>query len=167
MISMIAAIGQNREIGKDNDLIWHLPDDMRFFKETTKNKVVIMGRKNFESLPPKWKPLPNRINLIISRNPDYDAMGCEVFTSLEESLERAQKLTQDEIFIIGGGQIYKLGLPHADKMYLTEIHESFDADAFFPEWDESIWEEVSRTPHPTDEKHKHSFDFVTYTKQEK
>ncbi len=164
MISMIAAIGQNREIGKDNDLIWHLPDDMRFFKDTTKNKVVIMGRKNFESLPPKWKPLPNRINLIISRNPDYDAMGCEVFTSLEESLERAQKLTQDEIFIIGGGQIYELGLPYANKMYLTEIHESFDADAFFPAWDESIWKEISRVPHPTDEKHKHPFDFVTYTK---
>ncbi len=161
-ISMIAAVAKNRVIGKDNDLVWHLPDDMKFFKDTTKDHVVIMGRKNFESLPPKWKPLPNRTNLIISRNAKYDALGCKVFTSLEACLEYVKTLNQDEIFIIGGGQIYKLGLELADRMYITEIDAEFDGDAFFPEWDKSLWNEVSRKHHAKDERHEFAFDFVTY-----
>ncbi len=165
-ISMIAAVAENRVIGKDNDLVWHLPDDMKYFKDTTKESVVIMGRKNFESLPPKWKPLPNRTNLIISRNAEYDALGCKVFTSLEASLEYAKTLQQEEIFIIGGGQIYNLGLETADRMYITEIHASFEGDAFFPEWDKSSWREVSRIHHPTDERHEYSFDFVIYDRIE-
>ncbi|MCR9253308.1 MAG: dihydrofolate reductase [bacterium] len=161
-ISMIAAVAKNRVIGKDNDLVWHLPDDMKFFKDTTKDHVVIMGRKNFESLPPKWKPLPNRTNLIISRNAGYDALGCKVFTSLENCFDYVKTLNQEEVFIIGGGQIYKLGLELADRMYITEIDAEFDGDAFFPEWDKSMWSEVNRSHHAIDEKHEFAFDFVTY-----
>ncbi len=161
-ISMIAAIGQNLVIGKDNDLIWHLPDDMKFFMQKTSGHHVVMGRKNFESIPEKYRPLPNRVNIIITRQTDYQAEGALVVHSLDESLKIAEEAGEKEVFIIGGGEIYSLGLEKADVLYLTEIHESFDGDAFFPEFDRKNWEETARTHHMKDSRHAYSFDFVTY-----
>ena len=164
-ISMIAAVAENFVIGKDNDLVWRLPDDMKFFMEKTTGHHVIMGRKNFESLPPKYRPLPNRTNIIITRQEDYEAPGAHVVHSLKNALEIASKNNEKEAFIIGGGEIYKIGLDVADTMYLSEIHEIFEGDAYFPEFDKSKWKEIERIAHPVDHKHKHPFDFVTYKKK--
>ena len=163
-ISMIAAMGQNRVIGKDNDIPWHLPDDFQYFKKTTEGHYVLMGRKNYESLPPKFKPLPNRPNVVITRNESYDAPGTEVVNSLEGAIEIARKNNEEEVFIIGGGEIYKLGLAYADTIYLTEINGEFEGQTIFPEFDKSEWKEISREHHSTDERHKYSFDFVIYGK---
>ncbi len=131
-ISMIAAVGKNLELGKNNDLIWHFKEDMKFFKETTMGHPVIMGRKTFESLP---KALPGRRNIVISSNPDYKANGAETVTSINEALEIAKK---EDVFIIGGGRIYKEFLPYADNLYLTEINAVCnDADTYFPRFNKS------------------------------
>lgn len=131
-ISMIAAVGKSLELGKNNDLIWHFKEDMKFFKETTTGHTVVMGRKTFESLP---KALPNRRNIVISSNKDYVAEGAEVVTSLEEALKIIEN---EDAFIIGGGTIYKAFLPYADKLYLTEIDDAcLEADTFFPVFDKS------------------------------
>ncbi len=131
-ISMIAAVGKNLELGKNNDLIWHFKEDMKFFKETTMGHPVIMGRKTFESLP---KALPGRRNIVISSNPDYKADGAETVTSINEALEIAKK---EDVFIIGGGRIYKEFLPYADNLYLTEINAVCnDADTYFPRFNKS------------------------------
>ncbi len=131
-ISMIAAVGKNLELGKNNDLIWHFKEDMKFFKETTMGHPVIMGRKTFESLP---KALPGRRNIVISSNPDYKADGAETVTSINEVLEIAKK---EDVFIIGGGRIYKEFLPYADNLYLTEINAVCnDADTYFPRFNKS------------------------------
>lgn len=132
--SMIAAIGKNSELGKDNDLIWHFKEDMAFFKKVTTGHTVIMGRKTFESLP---KALPNRRNIVISSNHDYVAESAEVITSIDEAIELCKN---DEIFIIGGGKIYELMLPYADKLYLTEIEDTCeDADTYFPEFNKDLY----------------------------
>lgn len=133
-ISMIAAVGKNLELGKNNDLIWHFKEDMKFFKETTMGHPVIMGRKTFESLP---KALPGRKNIVISANPEYKADGAEVVTSVEEAIKLAE--TEDtDAFVIGGGRIYNEFLPYADNLYLTEINaESPDADTYFPDFNKS------------------------------
>lgn len=165
IISMIAAMGTNRAIGKDNDIPWHLPDDFQYFKQTTEGHHVIMGRKNFESLPPRFRPLPNRPNVVITRKDFFDAEGSQVVNSLEEALQIAHENKEPEAFIIGGGQIYQMGLEVADKIYLTEIDGSFDGDTFFPEFDHQLWKETSRLHHPVDEKHKFAFDFVIYEKK--
>lgn len=164
VISMIAAMGTNRVIGKDNDIPWHLPDDFQFFKRTTKGHFVIMGRKNFESLPDRFRPLPDRPNVIITRQQNYQAPGATVVNSLEDALAIAKDQKETEAFIIGGGEIYKMGLPVADKIYLTKIHASFEGDTFFPEFDESRWKELSKEQHPQDERHKFAFDFVIFEK---
>ena len=163
-IAMIAAKTQNNVIGKDNDLPWHLPDDMKFFMQKTTGHHVIMGRKNFESLPPKFSPLPNRTNIIMTRKTDYHPEGTEVVHSLEDALAVAERGGEQEVFIIGGGEIYKLGLDRADILYLTEIKTEMDGDAYFPEIDLDKWKETARTPHTTDDRHKYAFDFVTYVR---
>ncbi|WP_421877178.1 dihydrofolate reductase [Marinoscillum sp.] len=163
-ISMIAAMGQNRVIGKDNDIPWHLPDDFQYFKNTTKGHYVLMGRKNFESLPPRFKPLPDRPNVVITRNKQYQAEGAVVVNSLEQAIEKAKMKDETEAFIIGGGEIYQLGLDLADTIYLTEINGSFEGDTHFPEFDKTIWQETSRQHHPADDRHQFSFDFVVYKK---
>jgi len=162
---MIAAMSKNRVIGKDNDLPWNLPDDFRFFKETTKNHHIIMGRKNWESLPTKFKPLPNRVNLVITRSQNYLAEGATVLPSINLALEIARQNNEDEVFIIGGGEIYRIGLELADKIYLTEIDAEIEGHVTFPEFSSKEWIETSREHHPKDEKHKYNFDFVTYQKQ--
>jgi dihydrofolate reductase len=130
--------------------------------KTTTGHYVIMGRKNYESIPEKYRPLPNRTNVIITRQSEYEAPGAVIVHSMNEALNLAKEAQQEEVFIIGGGEIYSLGLPHADLLYITEIDESFDGDAFFPEVDFSNWGEVSRIHHPADDRHKHAFDFVIY-----
>ena len=133
---MIAAIGKNRELGKDNRLLWHLKEDFQRFKNLTTGNVVIMGRKTYDSLPEKNKPLPNRINIIISRNKSWSPLGSYVFNSLEEAISRAKKFNK-EIFIIGGASVYEQGIKYSDKLYLTVISKEYpDADAFFPDYSE-------------------------------
>ncbi len=164
-VSLIVAVSENGVIGKDNDLIWHLPNDMRFFKETTMGHHVIMGRKNFESIPHKYRPLPNRTNVVITRQSDYKAEGCMVVNSVEAALEVAKQNGDSEPFIIGGGQIYKLALEAnmIDKVYLTKIHHSFEGDTFFPELN-SDWEEINKIENKADEKHSYNYDFITLKK---
>lgn len=164
-ISIIAAIGANHAIGKDNDLVWNLPDDMNFFKRKTSGHTVIMGRLNYDSIPKKWRPLPKRRNIVLTTNRDYTQKGVDVFHNLKSAIESAREAGEQELFIIGGGQIYELGLQYADTMYLTEIKATFEADVFFPEYDKSKWEEIGRIPHDVDEKHAYPFDFVTYNRK--
>ncbi|MEP1033422.1 dihydrofolate reductase [Ekhidna sp.] len=165
IISMIAAMGSNRVIGKDNDIPWHLPDDFKYFKDTTKGHHVIMGRKNWESLPDSFQPLPGRTNIIITRQADYIAKGEKVVESLENALEIAKQNGETEAFIIGGGEIYRMGLEYADQIYLTEINEAFSGQVTFPVFNKSEWIETSRKQHPSDDRHKYSFDFVVYSKK--
>lgn len=161
-ISMIAAMGRNRVIGKDNDIPWHLPDDFQYFKEKTKGHHVIMGRKNWESLPPRFQPLPDRPNIVITRQKDYQAKGAIVVESLEAALAYAKEKNESEAMIIGGGEIYRMGLAFADCIYLTEINGDFEGQVTFPEFDQSQWTETSRNHHSSDSKHLYSFDFVVY-----
>lgn len=161
-ISIIAAIGANYAIGKDNDLIWSLPDDMNFFKTKTNGRTVIMGRLNYHSIPKRWRPLPNRRNIILTTNPEYTEDGVDIFYEMEEAIASAREAGEEELFVIGGGQIYELGLAYADTMYITEIKADFEADVFFPTYDKTEWREVERIPHEVDDKHAYPFDFVTY-----
>ena len=161
MITVIAAIGKNGELGKNNDLVWHLPNDLKRFKEVTAGHHVIMGRKTFESL---GKPLPNRTNIIISRNPDYKADGCIMSSSLEEAITLA-KAGDPNPYILGGAQIYEQAIKIADVLDLTLVDAELDADVFFPEVDTSIWKEVARYDHFIDEKHQYNYSFVTYVKK--
>lgn len=160
MITLIAAAAENNALGKDNDLLWHLPEDFKRFKQITSGHYIIMGRKTFESFP---KPLPNRTHIIITRQEEYLVDGCLVVHSLEKALEIAPQ--NEEIFIIGGAQIYKQALPFADKIDLTRVHIELDADAFFPEFNTSEWNLVFSEKHFKDEKHQYDFTFETYIKK--
>lgn len=135
MISIIAAIGKNRELGKDNKLLWHISEDFKRFKELTMNKVVIMGRKTYESLPEKFRPLPNRVNVVVTRDLNYKNEGIIVCKSIEAALRQAQGKPSKEVFIIGGASIYEQGIKYADKLYLTLVDKEFpEADTFFPDY---------------------------------
>lgn len=161
MISIIVAVANNNVIGKDNTLIWHLPADMKFFKEKTSGHCVITGRKNYESIPEKFRPLPNRTNIVITRQKDYTAPGAIVVNSLEQAIEKAKATNDNELFIIGGAQIYEQSLKFADKIYLTQIHHSFAGDAFFPQLNTNEWKEIERKKGIVDEKNKFAHDFIT------
>ncbi len=154
---LIAATSQNNALGKDNKIIWHLPDDFKRFKELTSGHHIIMGRKTFESFP---KPLPNRTHVVITRQKNYLPEGCIVVNSIEGAFAICPK--NEDVFLIGGAEIYKLGLPFTDKIELTYINETFEADAFFPEIDFSEWKLTNEEFHPKDEKHAHDFSFQTY-----
>ncbi len=163
MIKIImAAKASNNIIGKNNDLVWHLPADLKFFKQTTKGHTLIMGRKTFESLA---NPLPNRHSWVITRNKDYQKEGIEVFHSLESALQAGEKQGLETIFILGGGEIYKQSMDLADKMIITEVHHEFEGDTYFPEIDPTIWQEVDREEHKADEKNKYDFAFVQYERK--
>lgn len=164
IVSAIAALSENRVIGKKNDLPWKLPDDMKFFMNTTKGHHVIMGRKNYDSLKGKFKPLPDRTNIVITRQGELDAPGCVVLHDIAEGLRLANKNGERECFIIGGAEIYQLAMPHTNRLYLTEIKAQIDGDTFFPEINQSEWKEISRQQHPADDKHAYAFDFVVYDK---
>ena len=161
-ISLIAAISQNNVIGKNNDLPWHLPDDMKYFMQTTKGHHVIMGRKNYDSIPEKFRPLPNRINIVVTRQQGLQAPNCIIVNAIEKGLELARQHGETEAFIIGGSEIYHQGFALANRLYLTEIHATIEGDTYFPEFNKKQWKEVSRKHHSTDERHKYSFDFVVY-----
>jgi dihydrofolate reductase len=160
MITLIAAAADNNALGKDNQLIWHLPDDFKRFKEITSGHYIIMGRKTFESFP---KPLPNRTHVIITRQKNYFAEGCIVVNSLESALKACPNT--EENFIIGGAEIYNQSIDFADKIELTRVHNNFDADAYFPEINLNNWEVVFEEFHPEDEKHNVAFTFLTYLKK--
>lgn len=162
IISIIAAVAQNRVIGKNNDLPWSLPDDMKYFTQTTKKHHVIMGRRNYESIPEKYRPLSGRTNIVITRQHDYKAPGCIVVNSLEDALKIPEKSAEEEAFVIGGAEIFSQALPLTQRMYLTEIHSDVDGDVFFPEFKKTEWKEMMRVFHPADERHAYAFDFVVY-----
>lgn len=159
MISLIAAIGKNNELGKGNDLVWKLPADQKFFKDKTSGHAIIMGRKTFESL---GRPLPNRRNIVITRDPKYKQGGIEVVHSLMEAINLAAK-GKEEIFVIGGAEIFKQAMDIADRLYITHIEgEDKDADTFFPEIVPIVWNETSREEHKKDAKHPFAYTFSTY-----
>ena len=160
MITIIAAIGKNGELGKDNDLIWHLPNDLKRFKKVTAGHHVIMGRKTFESL---GKPLPNRTNIVITRNNNFQADGCIIVNSLQQAIDAAKSDLNPHI--LGGAEIYKQAIEIADILDITHVDTTLEADAFFPSIDTSIWQEVSREDHQSDEKHPFNYSFVTYNKK--
>lgn len=159
-LTLIAAAAENNALGKDNDLVWHLPDDFKRFKQITSGHYIIMGRKTFESFP---KPLPNRTHVIISRQKDYTAEGCIVVNSLDDAIAACPQ--DEEVFIIGGGEIYRQSIERADKIELTRVHTSVEADAFFPEIDSNEWELVNEDYHPKDDRHKFDFTYKTYIKR--
>lgn len=165
MISIIVAIGKNNVIGKDNALIWHLPADMKFFKEKTTGHCIITGRKNYESIPEKFRPLPNRTNIVITRQYNYKAPGAIIVGSLEDALKKAKETDDNEIFIIGGAQIFEQSLHLTDTIYLTEIHQEFEGDVFFPPLNPNEWTEIERKKGIVDEKNKFEHDFVTFIRK--
>ena len=167
IISLIVAVAKNRVIGKNNQLIWHLPKDMKFFMDTTIHHPVIMGRKNFESIPEKYRPLKNRDNIIITRNENYTAKGCVIVHSIEDGIKYVKKnLKSDELFIIGGGEIYKkcLEMDIVDRMYITHIETVFDGDTFFPEINRKNWTSETIMEHVKNDKNPHDFNVVRYNK---
>lgn len=160
MVILIVAAAENNAMGKDNDLPWHLPDDFKRFKKLTSGHPIIMGRKTFESLPGM---LPNRTHVIISRRDDYKPEGCLVFESLEKALQSFPK--EQDKFVIGGGEIFKLAIADADMIEMTRIHANVDGDTFFPEIDPIVWKLASAEYHPKDEKHNYEFTFETYVRK--
>ena len=161
VLKAIVAYGENRVIGKDNDLIWHLPDDLKHFKRHTAGKTIIMGRKTWDSLG--GRPLPKRRHIVISRQADFNAEGCESVQSLEAALA----LVKDEAdaFIVGGAQIYELALPYLDVLEITVVHASLDGHVYFPDWDKSPFECIASLHHPADANHEYSFTFETWKRK--
>jgi dihydrofolate reductase len=159
-ISIIAAMGKNRELGFDNKLPWNLPDDLKNFRDVTRGHAVVMGRKTHEAI---GRVLPDRKNIIITRDPKYVAEGCVVVYSIEDAIAAAQG--EDTLFIIGGGEIYNLALPYAQKMILTFVDAEPKADTYFPEFNENEWHVVSAEPHAKDA--EHAYDFITKTYERK
>jgi dihydrofolate reductase len=157
MILLVVAVAENGVIGKDNALLWRLPDDLKQFKAVTMGKPVIMGRKTYDSI---GKPLPGRTNIVISRQPGLRIEGCTVVDSLDAAFDTAGAVS--DIAVIGGADIYRQALPRADVIYLTEVHATFDGDVTFPSLSPDEWRETSRgVPHPVDERHAYAFTFVT------
>ncbi|AWI25491.1 dihydrofolate reductase [Flavobacterium pallidum] len=160
MIIMIAAAAENNALGKDNNLLWHLPDDFKRFKQLTSGHHIIMGRKTFESFP---KPLPNRTHIVITKQKDYHPEGCIVVGSMEEALSKVPP--NEDTYIIGGGQIYELGMAFADKLDITKVHARFEADTFFPEINLHLWKMTENEFHPKDERHQYDFSFQTFVRK--
>ena len=164
-LALIAAYAQNRVVGIDNKLPWHLPEDLKYFKRCTSGKAIIMGRKTFDSI---GRPLPNRTNIVITRNPEFKAEGVKVVTTLEAAIELAKAVNEingiDEVMVIGGATIYELTLPIADRLYLTHVHAKVEGDAYFPEVDFSNWHEVERADYSASETNPYDYSFVVYDK---
>ncbi len=160
MISIIVAIGKNNTLGFGNALPWHLPDDLKRFKKLTLGHAIIMGRRTYESI---GKPLPDRKNIVITREKDFAAPGCIVAHSWEEAVRSAGDET--EIFVVGGSQIYAMALPHTDKLYLTWVEAETDGDVFFPKLDLDEWRETYSESHPMDERHGYPSTFKIYERK--
>ncbi len=165
ILSIIVAASDNNVIGKDNDLIWHLPADMKFFKDTTTGHPVIMGRKNYESIPLKYRPLSNRTNIIVSRQNNFTAPGCLVCNSIEAAINKAKEISEGEIFIIGGAQIYAQTIDLVDKIYLTRVHHQFEGDAHFPELNTDEFDLKSSLFVPADVKNQYGFTIYIYKRK--
>jgi dihydrofolate reductase len=162
LLSLIVAVAQNGVIGRDNQLIWHLPNDLKQFKRLTTGHPIIMGRKTFDSI---GKPLPNRTSIVITRSKEWKHEGVVVVHSVEEAIAVAQQTQTDEAFVIGGAEIYRKMLPLVNKLYLTEVRADFEGDAYFEELMAEEWEEVNRVAHPADEKHSVPFDVVALVRK--
>ncbi|MEC0252619.1 dihydrofolate reductase DfrA [Bacillus halotolerans] len=160
MISFIFAMDANRLIGKDNDLPWHLPNDLAYFKKITSGHSIIMGRKTYESI---GRPLPNRKNIVVTSAHDSEFPGCTVVSSIEDVLQTTSDT--EECFVIGGAQLYTALFPYADRLYMTKIHHRFDGDRYFPEFDESKWKLVSSEQGTKDEKNPYDYEFLVYEKK--
>ena len=160
MIILIAAVAENYALGKNNDLLWHLPLDFKRFKEITSGHYIIMGRKTFESFP---RPLPKRTHVIITRQKDFKYEGCVVAQDLEKAIAICPK--NEDLFIIGGGEIYAQSIHLVDQLDITRVHHSFDADVYFPEIDPEVWELTSETFNPKDEKHLFDYTFQKYSRK--
>jgi dihydrofolate reductase len=163
LINMIVAMTPERVIGNDNQLLWHLPADLRYFKAKTTGNIVLMGRKTYDSI---GKPLPNRTNIVISRNATLQLEGVHVVASLEAGIALSKELMTDDqqLFVIGGAQIYKEAMPLATNLFVTEVEASYEGDAFFPEIPAEQWTEIERENHDADEKNKHNYSFVSLQK---
>ncbi len=155
-LSIVVAMDSNRLIGKDNGLPWHLPADLAFFKKLTTGNTILMGRKTFDSI---GRPLPNRRNIIITRNAEIEITGCEVVNSIEEALSLAQGET--EVMVIGGAKLYQQILPIADRLYITQIEGEFDGDIYFPSYNEAEWSQISLDSREPDEDNQHKCHFIT------
>lgn len=158
-ISLIVAASENNVIGRDNDLPWKLPDDMKHFVSTTKGHCILMGRKNLESF---GRLLPNRTNILLTRDREYKFEGAKIFYELEQAITFAKESGEEELMVIGGGEIYRQCLPFADRIYLTRVHAEIEGDVYFPELDSSFWEVTTKEFHEKDEKHNFSFTFQTF-----
>lgn len=176
MLSMIAAMGKNRVIGKDNKMPWHLPADLQHFKQTTLHAPIIMGRKTYESI---GRPLPGRLNIVLSRDPDLTIEGCSIAHSMDEALliantdassqasetnneiKRNYSKKNNEVFITGGAYLYEMFLDKADRLYLTQIDAEFSGDTFFPDYTRLQWKEAARSDYPADENNPHAYSFIT------
>jgi dihydrofolate reductase len=160
-MSLIVAMSDNRVIGRNNAMPWHLPEDLKFFKRVTMGKPIIMGRNTYESI---GKPLPGRANIVITRNPDYLVDGVHVVNSVEEAIELAGQLTapdsEAEIMVIGGSQIFDLTLPIADRIYLTELHTKIQGDVFFPRFPRDQWQEIARENRPATPENPFTYSFL-------
>jgi dihydrofolate reductase len=167
IVASIAAVAENGAIGKENDLIWDLPIDMKFFMDTTRGHHVITGRKNYESIPHKFRPLKNRVNIVVTRDEAYEAPGAVVLTSIREAIELARAAGEEECFVIGGGEIYALALREGllDRMYITHVDAEFDADTFYPEFNRNDWVATVLAEHQPDERHAYAFKIVRYDRK--
>ena len=162
MISIIAAIGKNNELGKKNGLLWNLPVDMKHFRETTRGHTVIMGQKTFESI---GRPLPNRRNIVVTRDNNFMTKGVEISNSLENTLNSFRN-ADEEVFVIGGGEIYRQSINKANKLYITHVDESFpDADTFFPAIDKNIWQKTKSEKYQKDDLNKYDLEFAEYARK--
>ena len=160
IISLIAAMDKNRAIGIENRLPWHLPADLQHFKRITMGKPVIMGRNTYESI---GKPLPGRLNIVVTRDRNYQADGCTMAYSFDDAIEKAGK--QEEVMIMGGASFYEQSLEHANRLYLTFVDTEVNGDAFFPKWNSQEWDEVEREAHQADEKNSFNYEFVTLVRK--
>ena len=165
-LAMMAAKASNNVIGRDNKLPWYLPNDLKYFKQVTFGKPVIMGRKTWDSL---GKPLPGRTNIVITRQPDFQAEGAKVVATLDEAVTMAENVAfiegQDEAVVMGGAEIYALALPKADRLYLTEVHAEVEGDTWFPEYDTSEWKEIGREDFPAEGPNPYDYSFVVYERK--
>ncbi len=166
MVSLIVAASENNVIGRENDLPWSLPDDLNYFRKTTAGHPVVMGRKNHESI---GRLLPGRANIIVTRKNNYEVEGGVVVGSLETGIQKAIDIAiadnRQEIFVIGGGEIFQQALPLADRMYITRVHANVPGDAFFPEFDTTEWQLTAEKHHAADEKHQYPFTFQTWERK--
>ena len=165
-IAMIAAVAENNAIGINNKMPWYLPGDLRYFKAVTMGKPIVMGRKTFESL---GKPLPGRTNIVITRDKGYSRDGIKVVHSLSDALSLADDIAMidgiSEIMVIGGAEIYKQAMPKAERLYLTRVYQSFEGDAFFPEFDKGLWQEIAREDHCTEDEKALTYSYLVLERQ--